>query len=281
LDRVTVVKFGFVIPGGDIRTILSLASEAESAGWDGIFYWDAIYIKQVGPMHDAWSVLAALALRTSKIRIGAMLTAVNRRRPWKLARESVTVDHLSNGRLIIPVGLGAMDDGGYTKVGEPQDRKQRAELLDEGLDILEGLWTGKPFQYKGKHYQIGEMTFLPRPVQRPRIPIWVVGAWPSARSMGRALKYDGVIPTTKGPDGLFGKVSPEDLPAIRKFIQRHRKARRSFEIVCEGETPVGDHEKGEEIIKRWEDAGATWWIESRWSKPSESLARIKQGPPRT
>ena len=275
------MKFGFVIPGGDLKTILSLASEVENAGWDGVFYWDAIYIKQVGLMYDAWSVLSAIALRTSKIRIGAMLTAVNRRRPWKLARETVTVDHLSNGRLIIPVGLGAMDDGGYTKVGELQERKQRAELLDEGLQILEGLWSGKPFSYKGKHYQIGEMAFLPRPVQRPRIPIWVVGAWPSTRSMGRALRYDGVIPTTRGSDGLFGKPKQEDLPPIRNFIRKHRKSRKPFEIVCEGETPVGDQKKGEEIASTWEEAGATWWIESRWSKPNESLSRIKQGPPRT
>ncbi len=139
------MHYGFIIPRGDVETILEMAIEAEEAGWDGVFYWDGIYIESAGLMYDPWVILAAMALQTKRVRLGAVLTPLSRRRPWKLARETVTVDHLSHGRLIVPVGLGALDDGGFAKVGEATDRKVRAELLDEGLEILTGLWSGKPF----------------------------------------------------------------------------------------------------------------------------------------
>ncbi len=165
------MRYGFIISGGNLETILALTEEAEAAGWDGVFYWDGIYIESAGPMYDPWVVLGAIAMCTERVRIGAILTPVSRRRPWKLARETVTVDHLSHGRLIVPVGLGALDDGGFGKVGEATDRKTRAQLLDEGLAILTGLWSGQPFSFHGEHYHLEEMTFLPSPVQSPRIPI--------------------------------------------------------------------------------------------------------------
>ena len=121
-----------------------------------------------------------------------------RRRPWKLAREAMTVDRLSGGRLVLPVGLGALDDQGFGNVGEETDARVRAELLDETLAILDGLWSGEPFAFDGDHYRFGPMTFRPTPVQRPRIPIWVVGAWPHARSMRRAARWDGVVVQADG-----------------------------------------------------------------------------------
>src|SRR6266849_4214561 len=195
------MQYGFVIPRGDIQSIVALAQEAEVAGWDGVFYWDGICIPGAGEMYDPWVTLAAIAVRTQRVRIGAMLTPVARRRPWKLARETVTVDHLSGGRLVLPVGLGVLDDLGFGGVGEPTDRKTRAELLDEGLAILTGLWSGEPFSFTGKHYTLDEMTFLPPPVQTPRIPIWVAGAWPREKSMARVLRYDGHLPDKIGADG--------------------------------------------------------------------------------
>src|SRR5262245_2189439 len=207
------MRYGFVLPAGDVATLIDLAGEAEAAGWDGVFYWDGIDIPSVGPIYDPWVVLAAIALRTSRVRIGAILTPLPRRRPWKLARETVTVDPLSGGRLIVPVGLGTLDDGGFGKVGEPTDRRTRAQLLDEGLAILTGLWSGQPFSFQGEHYRVEEMTFLPPPVQTPRIPIWVVGAWPSTKSMERVLRFDGLLPNKLGPDGAQGEVEilPEDI----------------------------------------------------------------------
>ena len=276
------MQYGFIIPGGDLQTIVELARDAEAAGWDGVFYWDGIYIKDVGLMYDPWVVLAAIALRTEHVRIGAILTPLSRRRPWKVARETVTLDHLSNGRLVLPVGLGALDDGGFAKVGEATDRKVRAELLDESLDILSGLWSGQPFSFDGKHYHVEEMTFLPPPLQTPRIPIWVVGAWPSMKSMRRVLRYDGLLPAKLNADGSFADITPADIQAMKAYITEWRAQSTPFDIVMEGETPGDNHEQAAAIVRPYADAGATWWMESRWSATSSDVVRtrIRQGPPR-
>jgi alkanesulfonate monooxygenase SsuD/methylene tetrahydromethanopterin reductase-like flavin-dependent oxidoreductase (luciferase family) len=277
------MQYGFIMPGGSVEELIAMAQAAEQAGWDGVFYWDGIYIETVGPMYDPWAVLAALAMRTERVRLGAVLTPLSRRRPWKVARETVTVDHLSHGRLILPVGLGALDDGGFGKVGEPTDRKTRAQLLDESLEILTGLWSGRPFSYQGRHYQVQEMTFLPPPVQAPRIPIWVVGAWPSAKSMARALRYDGLLPAKVNPDGSTGEITPADIRDIRAAIAEQRTATTPFDIVWEGQTPGDDPAKAEDTVRPWAEAGATWWMESRWEYPVDVAAvrkRIEQGPPR-
>jgi alkanesulfonate monooxygenase SsuD/methylene tetrahydromethanopterin reductase-like flavin-dependent oxidoreductase (luciferase family) len=268
------VNYGVIITGGVPRTVAELAREAEEAGWDGVFYWDGI---SLGAMetYDPWVVMAAMAMRTERVRVGAMLTPPARRRPWKLARETMTLDHLSGGRLVLPVGLGAVDDGGFGKVGEPTDRKVRARLLDESLEILTGLWSGEPFSYEGEHYRLEEMTFLPRPVQSPRIPIWVVGAWPSKKSMDRALRYDGILAYT-----TRGEVTPEDIREIKRYVEENREGGDPFDIVWEGETPGDDPDRVASIAGPFAEAGVTWWIESPWSLAGEALrARIEQGPP--
>ena len=147
-------------------------------------------------MYDPWVVLTAMAMRTERVRLGALVFAPSRRRPWKLAREAMTVDRLSGGRLVLPVGLGALDDQGFGNVGEETAARVRAERLDETLAILDGLWSGEPFGFDGDHYRFEPMTFRPRPVQEPRIPIWVVGAWPHSRSMRRAARWDGIVVQT-------------------------------------------------------------------------------------
>ena len=276
------MQYGFILPGGDLHTLLELAYEAEEAGWDGVFYYDAICIEGAEPMYDPWIVLAAMAMRTKRVRIGAVLTPVSRRRPWKLARETVTLDRLSQGRLILPVGLGTIDDGGFAKVGEVTDRKIRAQLLDEGLEILTGLWSGQPFSFHGQHYHVEEMTFLPPPVQSPRIPIWVVGAWPRMKSMQRVLRYDGLLPAKINADGSPGEVTPADIQAMKAYIAEHRTLTTPFDIVWEGETPGEDHEQAVSIVRPWAEAGATWWIEARWGdslRPDKVRSRIRQGPP--
>ena len=160
----------------DAQVIADLAIDAEEAGWDGVFVWDCINMRNQSA-HNPWMILAAIAARTQRIRLGTLITPLSRRRPWKVARETVTLDHLSDGRFILPVGLGETNDGGFSNVGEELDRKKRAQMLNESLDILNGLWSGEPFSYNGEYYHIKEMTFLPEPVQSPRIPVWVVGAW--------------------------------------------------------------------------------------------------------
>src|SRR5438128_11490299 len=205
------MQYGFILPHGDIHTLAELAHEAEESGWDGVFYWDGIYIQEAGPMYDPWIVLATMALRTERVRLGLILTPPSRRRPWKLARETATLDQLSHGRLVLPVGLGALDDAGFTRVGEVIDRKERAQMLDESLEILAGLWSGQTFSFKGEHYSVQNLTFLPPPVQSPRIPIWVVGAWPRMKSMRRVLRWDGLLPNMLNDDGLPAEITPADL----------------------------------------------------------------------
>jgi alkanesulfonate monooxygenase SsuD/methylene tetrahydromethanopterin reductase-like flavin-dependent oxidoreductase (luciferase family) len=271
------VRYGFIIPKGDPRTVAELAREAEEAGWDGAFYWDGISVGEGWEIYDPWVVMATMAMRTERVRIGAMLTPPARRRPWKLARETMTLDHLSGGRLVLPVGLGALDDGGFSKVGEATDRRVRARLLDESLEIIMGLWSGEPFAYEGEHYRVQEMTFLPPPVQRPRIPIWVVGAWPSRKSMNRALRYDGLLAYT-----TRGEVTPEDIRAMKAYIEENRETNGPFDIVWEGVTPGDDPERAARVVRPFAEAGITWWMESMWSEPNEPddlRARIEQGPP--
>jgi alkanesulfonate monooxygenase SsuD/methylene tetrahydromethanopterin reductase-like flavin-dependent oxidoreductase (luciferase family) len=269
------MKYGFIISCGDVHTVAELAYEAEQAGWDGAFYWDGIYIEQAEHVYDPWIVMAAMALRTQHIRLSAIVTPLSRRRPWKVAREALTLDHLSRGRFTLSVGLGALDDGGFSKVGEVTDLKERAELLDESLEILTGLWSGEPFSYQGKHYQLDEMRFRPTPLSH--IPIWVIGAWPYHKSMQRALRYDGVIPTKPRAE-----MTPDDTRAIREYVVQHRVADTPFEIVWEGTTPGDDPEKAAALVRPWQEAGVTWWMESDWatSDPETLRRRIRQGPPR-
>jgi alkanesulfonate monooxygenase SsuD/methylene tetrahydromethanopterin reductase-like flavin-dependent oxidoreductase (luciferase family) len=268
------LKFGFVLPGGDAAAAVQLAQAAEEAGWDGFFMWEPVW------GIDPWVALGAVAAVTNRIRIGTMLTPVSRRRPWKLASETATLDHLSNGRLVLAVGLGAVDTG-FEAFGEATDRKTRAELLDEGLEILTGLWRGQPFTFEGRHYQVSETSFLPPPppVQQPRIPIWVVGAWNRKKSMSRALKYDGLLPNVMDPEPRAPR--PEDIPPIRDYVEQNRPAGTPYEIVVEGETPGTDPRAQARIIRPYQAGGATWWIETRWNAGSleESLARVRQGPP--
>ncbi len=281
------MHYGFIIPNGDVRTIAELAYEAEAAGWDGVFIPDCIYIDSVSdpvmPDFDPWVTLAAMAMRTERVRLGTMLTPVSRRRPWKLAREVATLDQLSNGRMILPVGLGALDDAGFTRVGETIDRKTRAQMLDEGLAILAGLWSGSPFSYSGEHYQMQEMTFLPPPIQSPRIPIWVVGAWPRMKSMRRVLNWDGLLPNKLNEDGTLAEITPEDIREMKSYIDDQRTATTPFDIIWEGRTSGENLEQAAAIVRPWADAGATWWMEAMWSVPNgpdDVRARIKQGPPR-
>ena len=277
------VQYGVIVTHGDPAAAAVLAAEAERAGWDGVFTYDAIAIGP-GEMYDPWVVLAAMAMRTERIRLGAMVFAPARRRPWKLAREATTLDVLSGGRLIVPVGLGALDDQGFGNVGEPVEARVRAELLDETLAILDGLWSGEPFGFEGQHYRFGPMTFRPRPVQRPRIPVWVIGAWPHDRSMRRAARWDGIVVQANGVDGKPA-TGPEVLTPIVDWLHRERAstgASGPFDIVVDGSTPADDPGAAAAIARAHADAGATWWIEADWmaTDPDALRRRIFAGPPR-
>ena len=268
------IKLGIILTQGDPRTTAELAALAEEHGWDGVFTWDGVAIGSM-ETYDPWVVMAAMAMRTERVRLGAIVTPPARRRPWKLARETVTLDRLSNGRLVLPVGLGTTDDAAFGNVGEPTDKRVLAERLDESLAILAGLWTGEPFEFGGRHYRFGPMTFRPTPVQRPRIPVWVIGAWPHERSLRRALAWDGILPQVEGP------------AAIREVVDWAERAwpaatrDRPWDVIAEGNTASDDPAGAREIVAAHESAGATWWIESDWqSSGTEPIRRrIEAGPP--
>jgi alkanesulfonate monooxygenase SsuD/methylene tetrahydromethanopterin reductase-like flavin-dependent oxidoreductase (luciferase family) len=260
--------------------IAELAYEAEASGWDGFFIWDSF------AGQDPWVLLATVAVRTERIRFGPMLTAPSRRRPWQLASETATLDHLSHGRVILPLGLGAAEDLGFARFGEVVDRKIRAELLDESIDILHGLWSGSPFSYAGKHYHLHDAAFQLTPIQSPGIPIWVVGAWPRPKSMRRVLGCDGILPAKMTPNGISYTIMPDDIRAIKAFVEPRRSLPTTFDIVLEGETLGENPAKASAIVEPLAQAGATWWLEDVASVPYNSggvqgvRRRIKQGPPR-
>ena len=259
------MKFGFVLPSGDARTSAEFAGYAEHAGWDGFFVWEPVW------GIDAWVCLTAAAMVTEHIRLGTLLSPISRMRPWKLASETATLDNLSNGRVILSVGLGAINTG-FAEFGEETDRRTRAKLMDEGLEILTGLWGGQPYSYEGKHYTVQDMDNSPLPpppppVQKPRIPIWVVGAWPRMKSMRRVLRYDGLLPVMMDETGKFVNFTPHDLRAMVDFISTNCVGSTPFDIIVEGETPGDDPDKARETINPWSEAGATWWIETRWEAP--------------
>lgn len=272
------MKYGLHLPLIDPHTLAEFAAEGEAAGWDGIFVWDLIW------GIDVWVTLAAMALRTQRMRIGTIITPPSRRRPWKLASEAATLDHLSHGRFILPVGLGA-PEAGFDKVGEETDRKTRAQMLDESLAILDGLWSGQPFSYHGAHYRVEDVTFDLKPVQQPRIPIWVVAAWPRPRSMQRALRWDGIMPMKMLPGEPAVMMQPDEIRAMKVYIEEQRAATTPFDIVLEGATPGDDPAQAAAVVQPYAAAGVTWWLESVYDMPRTQggvegmRTRIKQGPP--
>src|SRR6202161_1616389 len=226
------MRYGVVLPGGTAPEQLDQAVLAEQAGWDAVFTWEAAYGV------DAWSLLAAMAGRTQRVRLGTMLTPLPWRRPWKVASQVTTLDQLSGGRAILAVGGGGVDTV-LPDAGEITDLRGRAERLDEGIDLIRVLWQGGT-SYQGRHYryQTGrtDLTAAARPVQE-RIPVWVVGVWPRPKSLRRALRCDGIIPQYEGRAGRAE--GPQGARALRAWLTEHGAA-PGFDMVAEGETPAGD-----------------------------------------
>ena len=279
------MKHGINIPAfgafADIHRLTELAREAEDNGWDGFFIWD--HLNDPGPsgsrpqsaspvpMLDPWVALAAIAVATSRIRIGTMVTPVARRRPWKLARETVSIDVLSGGRLILGVGLGGMPKEEHTRFGEDADDRVRARRLDEGLDILEGLWSGEPFSYQGDEYQVDDAAFLPRPVQQPRIPVWVAGYWPNHRPFRRAAGWDGVVPAKAPgtPDGMPLPLSPDETTEMLDYTLSHRDIDTPFDVAMSTFMPP-DSAQARDQTESFAAAGATWLLE--WQPHPDALS---------
>ncbi len=270
------MKFGVVLPGGTAIQQLEQAVIAEESGWDGVFVWEAAYGV------DAWTVLAAMAARTTRVRLGTLLTPLPWRRPWKVASQVVTLDQLSGGRAILTVGLGAVTTD-LPATGEIIDLRMRAEYLDEGIDLIRTLWEGGT-KYHGRHLHYesarSDLTDVGRPVQK-RLPIWVVGVWPRPKSMERVLRCDGVVPQIEVA-GRGG--TPDDIRDLRAWLSE--RGRHDIDVVVDGETPTDDREAAAAHVLPWAEAGSTWWLETRWEMPHESdermleiRRRLMSGPP--
>jgi alkanesulfonate monooxygenase SsuD/methylene tetrahydromethanopterin reductase-like flavin-dependent oxidoreductase (luciferase family) len=257
------------------RTLADLACEAERAGWDGFFVQD--YITSDEPIIDPWVALAAIAVKTERVRIGAFMTALPRRRPWKVARETVSLDHLSGGRLIFGAGLG-FQASDFSSFGEASELALRAVILDEGLQVLVGLWSGESFSFHGKHFQVDDARFLPRPLQSPRIPVWIAGGWPKRKPFRRAARWDGLYVMTEKANG--DRVTPEDLRNIVAYVKMHRERDEPFDVAFADETPL-DPMASARIIRPYAEAGVTWWLEGIWEQDlKQARERIRVGPPR-
>ena len=287
--RSSPLKFGIYLPNfgsyGEARVLAELARDAENSGWDGFFLWDHIAGWNL-PIVDPWVALAAIAVRTRHIRIGTTVTPLPRRRPWKLARETVSIDHLSGGRLTLGVGIG-LGQAEWEDLGEATDPRQRGAMLDEALNVLVGLWSGEPFSFNGQFYQVNNACFLPKPLQQPRIPIWVGGFWPKKAPLRRAARWDGAFPLFQADSdaqelALLGE-------AIR-FINLHRDPAQPFDLVSMGITPGDQPAQAAGIVRPRAELGATWWLEliapfrlgknfnDAW--PVDAMRqRVLQGPP--
>jgi alkanesulfonate monooxygenase SsuD/methylene tetrahydromethanopterin reductase-like flavin-dependent oxidoreductase (luciferase family) len=234
----------------DPHEVAELAASAETHGWDGFFLWDHVaYRAPVRALADPWVSLSAVACATERLRLGPMVTPLSRRRVHKLARETVTLDHLSRGRLTVGVGLGSDGSGELERFGEVTDPRERARLLDRGLERLSAFWDGE---------------FEPTPVQRPRIPVWVAGRWPNRRPLRRAARWDGLFPIDlPGPEALATLAG--ELDALRQGVG-------PFDLVVE--VPAGAD------IAPWEAAGATWVLTAFGRQPAAAEVRdaIRAGP---
>jgi len=279
---VNVPNFG---TGGDPRVLVDLARSAEVAGWDGFFLWDHLLVDPTWRVDiaDPWIALAAIAQATTRIRLGTIVAALPRRRPAKVARETASLDRLSGGRLTLGVGLGWPSGADFGWFGDEEDVATRAAMLDESLAILDGLWRGEPFAFEGTHYRVREATFLPRPLQEPRIPVWVGALRPGPDGpLRRAARWDGFVPADE--DGFL------PLEVFRRDVARVGELRRDagvapgvpFDMVAMGSTPADDRAAAVATVAAFEDAGATWWQESvsDWLGGLDPMrARIEAGPP--
>ena len=286
--KANTMKFAIYLPNfgpfGDARVISDWALAAENAGWDGFFIWDHLTRAWPADAADPWIALSAAAVQTQRVRLGAMVTPLARRRPWKVAREAESLDRLSGGRLVLGVGLGSSGGASveWDNFGEEMDLKMRAGMLDEALEIIDGLWSGQPFSLKGKHYQVKESQFLPKPLQLPRIPVWVAGYWPNRAPFRRMARWDGMFPQ-------FQSAVPDEMAALSEAIRytlSHRMNTQPFEVVY-SVSP----EKAANLAGGFASIGVTWllvelypvhfgsgWQDAVW--PLDAMREhLEAGPP--
>jgi alkanesulfonate monooxygenase SsuD/methylene tetrahydromethanopterin reductase-like flavin-dependent oxidoreductase (luciferase family) len=248
--------------------LIDLACAADETGWDGFFVWDHIVISDGMPVADPWVLLGAIGQATTRIVIGPMVVAMPRHRPWEVARRAVTLDRLTGGRLILGVGIGYPPDVEFGTFGDPTDARVRADMLDEGLTIVQAVWSGERFGFEGQHYQVAENSFAPRPLAK--IPIWVAGMVPNLRPLRRAARFDGIYPIRSDME----RMQPEEVAMVAGFVKVHHQGDDPFDVV------IGVPEGAD--VDAFEEAGATWLIRGpseRGESVEETLGWLREGPP--
>ncbi len=261
------VRFAVNIPPFTAAgTIVDLAVEAEAAGWDAVLVWDHLqWITALElDVHDPWALLSAIAMRTGRVQLGTGVTPLSRRRPWIVAKQLVTLDHLSGGRAMLGVGLGEPPDADFEAFGDESDRRRRGAMLDEALDIIATVAAGEPVDHRGEHYTV-QAHLRPGAVQRPRPPIFVAGVKPNRRPLERALRWDGFFPI-----GGADLLTPEQIGEYLAGVDRPE----GWEVFA-ALTPGHD-------VAEFEAVGATWLVEGAWPMGDwveELGGRIADGPP--
>ena len=268
----------------DPRKVAELARRAENTGWDGFFVWDhVVFPYGVQQVADPWVTLTVVALATERIRFGPMVTAVGRRRPGTLARQTTSIDRLSGGRLIFSAGLGWTLEAEFGTWGESVEPAAIAQRLDEGLSVLTALWSGEPVDFHGKQLTASNVTFQPTPVQQPRPPIWIGCNWPNRAPLRRAAQWDGVVPHILNPADGSWQPTAAVVREIVDTIGEQRTSTDPFDVVITGRTQPDEPTAALDTTGPLAAAGATWWVEGFRPQPGDydaALRRIEAGPPR-
>ena len=276
------MRYGIVMANlneySDPRVAVRLAQAAEEAGWEAFFVWDHLGFVWGSSSSDPWVVLPAVAASTTRLKLGTAITPLARRRPQIVANALASLDLLSGGRVVFGAGLGGVAEE-FTAFGDPGGMKERAARLDEGLMILNRLWSGASVTHRGPHYAVEGVSLAPLPLQRPRIPIWIGGE--GAPALRRAARWDGWLAPTTSPDGTPSMAkSPARIAEMVAEIQRHRTTDAPFEVAVDGYSEAGDPT----LPRAYGAAGATWWLEiihGTRGPLDEMIARVEAGPPET
>lgn len=263
----------------DERVLAKLAHEAEESGWDAVMVWDHVNLHHPGIANggahaEPWIALALMAQRTESVLLGTCVTPVARRRPVKLAREILALHRLSGGRFMFGAGLGVGEDE-FDDLGEERDLPTRGAMLDESLEIISAVLSGKPVEFAGQHYQIHSPTALD---QRAEVPIWLAGTWPNKKPFRRAARYDGIYAMKVG---FADPLTPQDVAAMAAYIQQHREANKLFNLAV-GATTTGDRARDRARAMALEEAGANWWLDGTLTSFEDLQAlrvRLHAGPP--
>ncbi len=268
------MQFGlYVAPFGelaDVAALAALAADAEASGWEGFFVWDHVMTHGGLDVADPWIALTAVTLATERMRLGAMVTPLARRRPWDVARQVAVLDRLSGGRMVFGAGLGGDSRRELTAFGEERDPRARAALLDEALDVMLELWTGEPVTHAGPAHRLDAAVVRPAPLRRP--PVWLGCVWPHRRPLRRAARYDGVFPVSH-----VAPLTSAKLTELMRVIGEHRAPDAgAFDLV------VVNHERPDAArLADLRGAGATWWLQGFGEQPrlADVKAAATAGPP--